>query len=189
MFQILFDNRQGWVWLFPPVLLLPAMMWSVFRQRPLPIVPLLIMAGLLLNLAMIAAFGDWRGGTNPRGRYYVIPQLMMIPVYFHWLRTSSPGERRVGLRCLIVLGALALLPLHWLMDNPAWWFRSYHPFFGWKPIQDFYDYLPALPDQAPSREWLKLLAWSPVLVLPSVVCIYTAIKARKGLERPGAPHV
>ena len=113
MFQILFDSMQGWVWLFPPALLLPAILWVFLRQRPLPLIPLMIMAGLLLNLAMVAAFGDWRGGTNPRGRYYVIPQLLMIPLLCHWFRYAGAQAGRTYFGWLIGLGALALLPLHW----------------------------------------------------------------------------
>jgi len=179
MFQIFFDNMQGWAWLFPPALLLPAILWTIFRQRPLPVIPLMILAGLVLNLAMVAAFGDWRGGTNPRGRYYVIPQLLMIPLLFNWFKLSSRQAGRVYLGWLIALGALALLPLFWLLDHPAWWFRSYHPFFGWEPVQGFYIYLPSLPDQAERHEWLKLLMWLPLLIIPSCACILADMKARK----------
>ena len=189
MFQVLFDAMQGWVWLFPPALLLPAMLWAFLRQRPIPIVPLMIMAGLLLNLAMVAAFGDWRGGTNPRGRYYVIPQLLMIPLLCHWFMSACSSVSRIYLWWLLGLGALALMPLYWLTHNPAWWFRSYHPFFGWGPIQGFYDYLPSLPDQADWHEWVKLLAWSPLLLSPSCACIWAEIKRRKCLNLSAAQKV
>ena len=178
MFQILFDSRQGWVWLFPPVLLLPALAWTLFRQRPLPVVPLTILAALLLNLAMIASFGDWRGGTNPRGRYYVIPQLLMVPLLFHWFRSSWGGIDRVRVGWFIGLLALALVPVPWLVKNPAWWFRLYHPFYGWESIQWFYVYLPSLPDDASRQEWVKVLAWMPLLIVPSVACIWVEMRRK-----------
>lgn len=172
MLQILFDGRQGWVWLFPPALLFPAVLWALGRQRPLPVVPLLIAAALLLNLAMVASFGDWRGGTNPRGRYYVIPQLLMLPLFFQWFRMAGAGERRVRAAWFIGLAALALVPLHWLLECPSWWYRPYHPFFGWEPIQRYYAWLPSLADDAGVREWLKCLAWLPILAIPSAACLW-----------------
>jgi hypothetical protein len=171
MFQILFDSMQGWVWLFPPVLLLPALVWTLIRQRPVPVVPLVLVAALLLNLAMVASFGDWRGGTNPRGRYYVIPQLFLIPLWFYWFRSSVGRVAWVRVAWFIGLVAMALIPLPWLVDHPSWWYRPYHPFFGWEPIQRYYDILPSLPDDASGRDWLKLLAWIPVLLIPSAFCI------------------
>ena len=172
MFQILLDGRQGWVWLFPPALLFPAVLWTLIRQRPRPVVPLLIAASLLLNLAMVASFGDWRGGTNPRGRYYVIPQLILLPLLFHWFRAEDAAVRRTRAAWFIGLVALALVPLPWLLGSPSWWYRLYHPFFGWEPIQRYYAWLPSLPDEAGVREWLKGLAWLPLLAIPSAVCIW-----------------
>ena len=171
MFQILFDGMQGWVWLFPPVLLVPALVWSLIRRRPTPVVPLILVMALLLTLAMVASFGDWRGGTNPRGRYYVIPQLLLIPLWFHWFRFGTGKLVRVRGVWLIGLMALALIPLPWLVDHPSWWYRPYHPFFGWEPIQRYYDFLPSLPDDATGRDWLKLLAWTPLLLIPPTACI------------------
>ena len=118
---------------------------------------------------MVAAFGDWRGGTNPRGRYYVIPQLLMVPVFFHWIGLWGAGRRPVA--WLIGLGSLALTPLYWLLGHPSWWYRSYHPFFGWEPIQGFYAWLPSLPDGADPVQWLKLLGWALLLVIPSLACL------------------
>lgn len=188
-FQILFDGMQGWVWLFPPVLLLPAVMWSLARQRPFPVVGAGVLLGLLLALAMVAAFGDWRGGTNPRGRYYVIPQLLLVPLWFSWLRGARGGSatcRRVGLAALL---AVALLPLPWLTHHPEWWYRGYHPFFGWEPIQRYYGIFPSLPDGAPWQEWLKLLAWLPFLALPSLACILIDERERSREQvRPVSPR-
>lgn len=176
MLQILFDGMQGWVWLFPPVLLVPALAWTLIRQRPVPVVPLVVLAALLLVLAMVASFGDWRGGTNPRGRYYVIPQLLLLPLWFHWLRESGSGVARLRVVWFVLLMAAALIPLPWLAGHPSWWYRPYHPFFGWEPIQRYYDWIPSLPDEAGRREWLKLLAWMPLLLVPSVSCVRAEIK-------------
>jgi hypothetical protein len=47
---------------------------------------------------------------------------------------------------------------------------------GWEPIQRYYAWIPALPDEAGWREWAKLLAWMPVLLVPSVSCLRAEIK-------------
>lgn len=187
LFQILFDGMQGWVWLFPPVLLLPALAWSLVKERPLPVVPLALLVALLLGLAMVASFGDWRGGTNPRGRYYVIPQLLLLPLWFHWFRSGSGIANRTRTRWFLFLVTFTLIPLCWVARTPSWWYRPYHPFFGWEPIQRYYAWIPSLPDDAGWREWLKLLGWLPVLLIPSAACIRAAEQGRDETRpSPGA---
>ena len=182
MIQILFDALQGWVWLFPPVLLLPAILWSLARERPLPLVPLVIAGAILLSLAMVASFGDWQGGTNPRGRYYVIPQLLALPLLFHWFRAGDVKIRKMRVGWFIGLTALALIPLPWLLRCPSWWYRPYHPFFAWEPIQWLYEYLPSLADDAVWRDWLKWLAWLPFLMVPSISCIWRGRNVNRSRE-------
>jgi hypothetical protein len=175
--QVLFDRRQGWVWLFPPVLLLPGILWRLRRRLRDNWYPILLVVAFVLSLLLVASFWDWRGGTNPRGRFYVIPQILMLVIVIEWSRYDSLGSK-IGLIWLSVLGAMALTPVLWLIQHPNWWFRLYHPFFGLESLQPLYALLPDLPDGAPISEWFKLLIWSPLLIAPSVSYVFQVSKHR-----------
>jgi hypothetical protein len=66
----------------------------------------------------------------------------------------------------VALGAISLCTLPWLLQHPNWWFRSYHPLFGWPPLAPFYRNLPDLPDAAPLLEWGIAGVWGCVALLP-----------------------
>ena len=162
---------------FPPVLLLPGILWQLRRRLRDNWYPILLVVAFVLSLLLVASFWDWRGGTNPRGRFYVIPQILMLVIVIEWSRYDSLGSK-IGLIWLSVLGAMALTPVLWLIQHPNWWFRLYHPFFGLKSIQPLYALLPDLPDGAPISEWFKLLIWSPLLIAPSVSYVFQVSKHR-----------
>ncbi len=180
--QIFFDGKQGWVWLFPPALLLPVMIWHTLREQEKKIPVTALILSLVSVLVLVAAFDDWQGGTNPRGRYYVIPQLLFLILAAAWV---APGKKPRPLRLywLIGLGGLALAQLFWLAPNPKWWFARYHPLFTWKAIQPWYAFIPQLPDNAPRQEWLKLLKLAPLLLIPSLTCFLLPEPRKTG--KPG----
>lgn len=167
MFQILFDRQQGWVWLFPAVVLLPAIAWDAWKDRGgrSAVARGATWGALALTLALVAVFDDWRGGVNPRGRYYVLPQWLFMVLLLDWLRGFA-GRNRNSTRVFIALGALSVCTLPWLLYHPNWWFRRYHPLFGWPPLARFYGWLPDLPDAAPLVEWGKAACWVCVALLP-----------------------
>lgn len=181
--QISFDRVQGWVWLFPSALLIPFIAWDLLRDKKKRTIGITIVLMLLASLALIAVFNDWRGGTNPRGRFYVIAQILFLCMVVVSLRDHLFKERKYLLFLLACLGALSLAQLPWLIQQPNWWFRSYHPFFGLEAIQKYYTYLPDLPDAAPGKEWLKLVYWAPLLAFPSASCFW--LYAKKGGVRAG----
>lgn len=170
--QISFDRMQGWVWLFPASLLIPFTAWDLLRNKQTRAIGLTIVLMLLATLALVAVFNDWRGGTNPRGRFYVIAQILFLCMVVISLRDQLISQRKFFLLLLACLGALSLAQLPWLIQNPHWWFRSYHPFFGLEAIQKYYTFLPDLPDAAPLKEWIKLALWAPLLLFPSVSCFW-----------------
>ncbi len=184
LLQIFCDGKQGWVWLFPPALLLPVMIWQTLREQEKKIPVTALVLALISVLILVAAFDDWQGGTNPRGRYYVIPQLLFLVLAAAWV---SPGGtiRQPRLWWLIGLGGLALTQLFWLAPNPKWWFARYHPLFTWKAIQPWYAFIPQLPDNAPRQEWLKLFRLTPLLILPSLTCFLLPGSRRTGRFREG----
>jgi len=167
--QVLFDARQGWVWLFPPVLLLPAILWQILTKKNLTINHVSLIIGMVVVLFLIAAYDDYGAGTCPRGRYFVIPQLIFMILASVWLQEER--GRRTKMIWLIGLGSLSLMQLFWLAPNPKWWYANFHPFFSWKEIHLLIFNLPFLPDNAEHKEWIKLLKMSPLLILPSLSCL------------------
>lgn len=132
LFQILFDARQGWVWLFPSALLLPAVLWQTLVKRPANILHWSLAAAFLSILVLVAAFDDFGAGTCPRGRYFVIPQLLFLLLTVIWLQDKR--GRAIKLFWLVLLGGMSLAQLFWLARYPKPWFASFHPFFTWKTI-------------------------------------------------------
>jgi len=179
LLQIMFDGKQGWVWLFPPILLLPAIIWQTLREYPQKLQIFSLNLALLAVLILVAAFDDWQGGTNPRGRYYVIPQLLFLTITSIWLKPDQ-HLRSTRLFWLIGLGGLSLMQLYWLVPHPKWWFARYHPLFTWKAIQHWYAFIPQLPDHAPMSEWIKLMKMFPFMVLPSLACLLLKEKKNPG---------
>lgn len=169
LLQILFDGKYGWAWLFPPVLLLPAMFWQILKDRPMDIVPVSLILSLTLTLVLVAAFDDWAGGTCPRGRYYVIPQILFMVLLCIWLKKEDGRKHKMF--WVIGLGSLGLMQIIWLASHPNWWFRAFQPIFAWKEIQPLFDYLPSLPDNADTRQWVKFFKMSPLLAIPSLSCL------------------
>jgi hypothetical protein len=156
--QILFDSRQGWFWQFPLLLLTPIIFPDLLRSKKPRLFAGAALLAIIAMLAVVAAFDDWRGGTNPRGRYYVMPQLMLLPVFITWLKLKESSSR-LRRAYLLLPGSASVTMLFWLAGHPNWWFRPYHPLFGLKCIQPYYGYLPSLADDAPSKEWLILIPW------------------------------
>ena len=166
--QIFLDRKQGWFWLFPTALLLPVAAHGVCRRRELRWWGMVVSVVIVATLFFIAAFNDWQGGTNPRGRFYVIPQLYALPLLLLWLGT----EQRVAARlALAILAAFSLAMLVWLLPNPNCWYRAYHPFFAWEGIQPWYFWLPDLSDGAPAKEWGKALVWLVLMAGALAACL------------------
>lgn len=177
--QVLFDARQGWVWLFPPVLLVPAMLWQVVKNKHMTLGHATVFIAFTVILLLVAAFDDWGGGTCPRGRYFVIPQLLFMVLAIIWLKEEQ--GRMYKLLGLIVLGAVGLMQLFWLAQYPKWWFAGFHPLFSWQEIHVLIFHLPFLPDDAEPREWIKLLKMLPLLCLPSLCFVFLKQKQQNGL--------
>lgn len=169
LLQILFDARYGWVWLFPPVLLLPVMFWQILKDRQVNSIHVSLIISFTVTLALVAAFDDWVGGTCPRGRYYVIPQFLFMVLIYIWFKMKS--GRKSKMFWVIGLGSLGLMQIVWLAPHPNWWFRAYQPIFAWQEIQPLFDYLPSLPDNADTEQWIKFLKMSPLLAIPSLSCL------------------
>jgi hypothetical protein len=134
------------------------------ERREFP-VWLALLAGLLLS---VAVFDESRAGSCASGRYQVITACAMLfaPVRILAGRGLRPPPE--WLPGMYLLGALSLAASLAVATQPNFWFRKYHPLFGFAPLQDFY---PLLPD--PGR-WtflphavLWLSALLALLLLPA----------------------
>jgi hypothetical protein len=177
MLQILFDARQGWVWLFPAILLFPAMVWQIVKSKYLNLIHICLIIALIVLFVLVAAFDDWGAGTCPRGRYFVIPQLLFFVLAGIWFQEDK--GRKCKMFCLLGLGSLSIAQLFWLAAHPKWWFAGFQPMFSWQEIHSLIFYLPFLPDNAEPVEWIKFLKIAPFLALPSLVCIFMEHRQQK----------
>lgn len=87
-------------------------------------------------------YTDTRAGTCPAGRYQVIPAALALAALVLLVRTCPEAWRRRLAWSTWVLGGLSLAISAAVMAHPVFWFKRYHPLFGYKPIQSFYEALP-----------------------------------------------
>jgi hypothetical protein len=123
----------------------------------------------LMFLALIggiALYADFRAGTCPAGRYQVIPAMILAWAAVRMWFIADDLWRRRWLVAMGLTGLLSVGVALFVAGHPYWWYRAYHPLFGYAPIQKFYVYLPIFSPDAP---WLKVFAWSVLLLFPWVV--------------------
>jgi len=107
-------------------------------------------------LAVVATFPDFRAGTCPAGRYQVIPAYLLAFPLIRLLCTDLTVWRRRLVPLMYLLGIPGLVISLVVATRPSFWFRSYHPLFGFDQLRRFHALLPPL--QGPAHLWLSL-AW------------------------------
>ncbi len=118
-----------------------------------------LFAGTVL---LVAAFPDSRGGTCPAGRYQVIPAyLLAFPLVRLFGSDLTCWKERL-VRPAYLLGIAGLAMSLAVATKPSFWFRSYHPLFGFDEFRRLYTLLP--PAQGPAHLWLSLV-WLAGFVL------------------------
>jgi hypothetical protein len=139
---------------------------------------LAIIAGLVLPVAM---YDDPRAGVCPAGRYQVLAGMLLL---WPMLRMGCSSSRiAAGLWPGAAVLAAASVAIGFACGlKPNYWFRQYHPLFGYEALQGWYALLPN-PD---SRFFLAqaaigLLALAGILILPG----WLLAKCRSG-RRPTA---
>ena len=130
-------SRQGWVWL--------ALFWGV--------------------VMVASSYPDFRAGRCPMGRYQVIPAYLLL---FPLVRVLSGDrskwqERLLWASCF--LGPVSIAIGLKVAMQPNYWFRKYHPLFGYAAVQPYYKYF---PDPGRATFVLEAIAWMGVLLLPLV---------------------
>jgi hypothetical protein len=133
---------------------------------------------------VVASFPDFRAGRCPAGRYQVIPgYLLLFPLFRMMVAERSPWHRRVAW-AMYVLGPLSLAMGLKIATHPNYWYRSYHPLFGYATAQPHYELL--LPDPEQWTCVVKAVIWTMLflapLFLPDVV---TFLRARGGKAPAG----
>jgi len=98
-----------------------------------------LVAGLVLS---VAVFEEWRAGVCPSGRYQVItacallfaPARVLAGLRGRRLPTWVPG--------MYLLGAISLAVSMLVATRPNFWYRLYHPLFGFDLVRPYYWLLP-----------------------------------------------
>ena len=94
-------------------------------------------------VAAVAIYPCWRAGTCPAGRYQtILAYLLLLPALRAFMMASDPWRARL-LTTLLVLSAIGLSSGLFMAVEPRFWFRDYHPLFGYVPLQRFYSWLPS----------------------------------------------
>ena len=121
-----------------------------------------------VSMASFAMYPDFRAGTCPAGRYQVIPAfLCAIPLTF-----SIPnGDQRRCLISMVLPTIISLLVAFVLSNHPDYWFRSYHPIFGFKPLQKYYDLFPSFEKAISLSAIAKAAIWSILFLIPFLACM------------------
>lgn len=124
-----------------------------------------LIAGLVLS---VAGFEESRAGVCPSGRYQVITAcaLLFAPARVLAERRGRPTPSWVP--GMYLLGALSLAVSLAVALRPNFWYRRYHPLFGYDLVRPFYRLLPD-PDRwsflPHAALWLALLL--ALLFLPA----------------------
>ena len=137
--KLFFDAGRGIFWLFPALLLYPLAFVRAFRLRQYRFFLGVNFLMFVLSVCLVASFPDWRAGVCPAGRYGVLLQWLAFPVILLWVRAGIGPVSRVF---LFVLLAFSVVEIIFLIPYPCFWYRNYHPLFGYECLQPYYDFLP-----------------------------------------------
>lgn len=102
-----------------------------------------------------------RQGGHLSGRPVIPAYLLAFPLIRLLCADLTVWRRRL-MPPLSLLGIPGLAISLVVATRPSFWFRSYHPLFGFDKLRRFYDLLP--PSQGPAHLWLSL-AWLGGFVL------------------------
>ena len=137
-----FGNDVGLLFLNPALWLgVAAACWLLLYRRDEALyLWLALFIGVLISVAIVP---EWRGGTCPAGRYGTIPAYLLLVPLLRVLTVASDRCRVRLVTTLVVLGALGLGSGWFMAQAPNFWFRQYHPLFGYECLQPYYDALPS----------------------------------------------
>lgn len=119
-----------------------------------------------------------RAGMCPAGRYQVI--LAYLLVFPAWRSLMSEGRPRWRQRLLVALAGLvpvAALIGYAVGRVPNFWFRAYHPLFGYPALQRFYGLLPD-----PKTGWFVLHAALWLGLLAGLLFLSDAVFRKPGRQ-------
>jgi len=137
-----------------------------------------VFLGVLLGVAMLPV---WRAGMCPAGRYQtILAYLLLLPTLRAFAVASNRWRARL-FATLLALGVLGVVIGLGMAREPRFWFRDYHPLFGYAPLQRFYDWL---PPSDPARFGLKRYSLYWLLCFGATLGLYDA---GRWLCRHGTP--
>lgn len=178
-----FSNQIG-LFLLSPLLFAGAIATVLnliyLRRRADWLVTLMMVAAVLST----ALYQDYRAGTCPAGRYQVVGAGLMA---FALIEAAQrlPGPIWSRFRPTVWMWGMVTLAIGiFVAFRPNYWFRSYHPLFGYKSLQPYYAYLPSFRDGIPG---LAVLGWTIFLGAPLMAgwAIQAVWRAKNSLSRVG----
>ena len=165
---IFFANDVGLLFLNPAIWLgIVAAVWLAFFKRDEFFwLWIALFVGVVMSVAVTP---EWRGGTCPAGRYGTVPAYLLLLPLIRVFTCAPDAWRRRILTTLVVLG-LGGLTMGWFMAQaPNFWYRDYHPLFGYKSLQPYYDWL---PPSDPARFGLKRYSLYWLLIFCATLGFY-----------------
>ncbi len=139
----------------------------------------LLLAGLVIPLA---CFPDYRAGSCPAGRFQVIAACAMIYPLLRLFSLKKGKSRPLPAFFLpaAAFGTAGFAMGSLLISRPNFWFRSYHPLFGYERMQPYYNLLPEIN----SPGWaLKAALWLASFLVLAVMLEQTANICNRKAEK------
>lgn len=167
---VFFGNDVGIFFLNPALWLgFVAVIWLFFFRRD---EFFWLWSALFIGVLMsIAITPEWRAGTCPAGRYGTIPAYLLLLPLIRFFASAPPVWGKRVLVALVGLGIVGLT-MGWLMAHaPNFWYRAYHPLFGYPKLQPFYDWL---PPSDPARVGFKVYCFCWLLIFCFILGGYDA---------------
>ncbi len=167
--RVLFGRDIGLVFLCPITLwsiVLAVRGWKVRGQRRASCLWALMFAGSVVSVAL---YPEFRAGSCPAGRFQVIPAfLCALPILAAARPDNAPFTRPYLATFLWLVAVTVVLGLC-VGGHPGYWFRAYHPLFGYRLLQPYYGWLPAFEHGVSMGDLAKAVLWASVFLLPMLL--------------------
>jgi hypothetical protein len=124
---------------------------------------LLVAALVAISVITTGLYDDYRAGTCPAGRYQVIVGCILIYSLISSIHRLPPYVLRRMLPATVLLGLLSLTIGVLVSQSPHYWYRQYHPLFGYMQIQQLYRWLPSFDTGIPNR---YMFIWCMIFIIP-----------------------
>lgn len=127
---------------------------------------LLVASLVVISVTSIGLYDDYRAGTCPAGRYQVMVACILVYSLASSIRRLPASVLRRMIPATVILGLLSLTIGIIVAQSPNYWYRQYHPLFGYVQIQHHYRWLPSFATGIPNR---YMFIWCFMFCIPFAV--------------------